>query len=150
MITWIDKRLALAIHERQIAEHGGEAGVRDETLLESALARPRQLYAYGTPPPDLADLAASLAYGIARNHAFVDGNKRTAAVTCEVFLGLNGATLEATDAELYPVYLALAAGELSEQDFAAWLRAHLHGPPLSEVHEPRVRYPVRRRATRVR
>ncbi|MBX3693986.1 MAG: type II toxin-antitoxin system death-on-curing family toxin [Steroidobacteraceae bacterium] len=150
MITWIDKRLALAIHERQIAEHGGEAGVRDETLLESALARPRQLYAYGIPPPDLADLAASLAYGIARNHAFVDGNKRTAAVTCEAFLRLNGVTLEATDTELYPVYLALATGERSEQDFAAWLRAHLHGPPRSEVHEPPVRYPVRRRATRVR
>lgn len=141
MITWIDKRLALAIHERQIAEHGGEAGVRDETLLESALARPRQLYAYGTPPPDLADLAASLAYGIARNHAFVDGNKRTAAVTCEAFLRLNGVTLEATDTELYPVYLALATGEWLERDFAAWLRAHLHEPARSEVHEP----PVRRR-----
>lgn len=139
MIAWIDKRLALAIHERQIAEHGGDGGVRDEALLESALARPQQLYAYGDPSPDLADLAASLAFGIARNHPFIDGNKRTSQVCYRTFVALNGAMLVASDEEKYASMLALAAGELSEQDFAAWLRAHLHGPPLSEVHEPRVR-----------
>ncbi|PZP51012.1 MAG: type II toxin-antitoxin system death-on-curing family toxin, partial [Azospira oryzae] len=125
MIVWLEKALVLAIHDRQLAEHGGSGGVRDETLLESALARPQQLYVYGDPAPDLANLAASLSYGLARNHPFVDGNKRTAAVACETFLELNGATLEADDLELFPVYLALAEGKLGEKDFAAWLRAHL-------------------------
>src|SRR3546814_12112128 len=83
MIVWIEKPLILLLHDRQIAEHGGLAGVRDENLLQSALARPQQLYAYGDPPPDLAALAASLAHGIARNHAFVDGNKRSAIVRSE-------------------------------------------------------------------
>ncbi len=125
MIIWLDQALVLAIHDRQLAEHGGSAGVRDDGLLESALARPRQLHAYGDPAPDLADLAASLACGLARNHPFVDGNKRTAAVACETFLELNGATLEAEDLELYPLFLALAEGKLGEQDFAAWLRGRL-------------------------
>src|SRR3989304_5921667 len=89
MIIWIEKPLVFAIHDRQLAEHGGSSGVRDENMLESALARPQQLYSYGDPPPDLADLAATLAFGLARNHPFVDGNKRTAAVTCETFLELN-------------------------------------------------------------
>ena len=80
MIIWINRELALAIHERQLAEHGGIEGVRDESLLESALARPQQAHAYGDPPPDIADLAASLAYGSARNHPLGDGNKRTAHV----------------------------------------------------------------------
>ena len=80
MIAWLEKALVLAIHDRQLAEHGGTGGVRDEGLLESALARPQQLHAYGDPAPDLADLAAALAYGLARNHPFLDGNKRTAAV----------------------------------------------------------------------
>jgi death-on-curing protein len=150
MITWIDKRFVLAIHERQVAEHGGDDGVRDGTLLESSLARPQQLYAYGDPPPDLADLAASLAFGIARNHPFVDGNKRSAAVACEAFLRLNGATLEATDAELHPVYLALAEGKLPEQEFAAWLRARLRGPRRGAVHEARARHTSKRRAARAR
>ena len=110
MIVWIEKRLALAIHDRQLAEHGGGTGVRDEALLDSALARPQQLFAYGDPPPDLAALAASLAFGLARNHPFVDGNKRTAAVCCEVFIRLNDAKLNADDLALYPVYLALAEG----------------------------------------
>ncbi|MGH8631859.1 MAG: type II toxin-antitoxin system death-on-curing family toxin [Burkholderiales bacterium] len=125
MIVWLEKPLVLAIHDRQIAEHGGSAGVRDEGLLESALARPRQLHAYGDPAPDLADLAAALAYALARNHPFVDGNKRTAAVCCETFLELNGAALEASDLDLFPQYLALAEGKLAERDFAAWLRERL-------------------------
>ena len=125
MIIWIEKPLALAIHDRQLAEHGGGTGVRDEALLDSALARPQQLFAYGDPTPDLAALAASLAYGIARNHPFVDGNKRTAAVACETFIRLNSGALQADDLELYPVYIALAEGSLPEDELAAWLRAHL-------------------------
>lgn len=140
MIIWIDKPFALAIHDRQLAEHGGSSGVRDEPLLDSALARPQQLHAYGEPPPDLADLAASLTFGLARNHPFVDGNKRTAAVACEVFLVLNGARLVATDVELYPVYVALAEGSLPEPDFAAWLRARLQRPADARVHEPAADY----------
>jgi death-on-curing protein len=124
MIVWIEKPLAVAIHHRQLAEHGGSGGIRDETLLDSALARPQQLHAYGEPP-DLADLAASLAFGLARNHPFVDGNKRTAAVACETFLLLNAAELTANDLELYPMYLGLAEGSLSEADFAAWLRPRI-------------------------
>lgn len=140
MIIWIEKPFALAIHDRQLSEHGGSAGSRDESLLDSALARPRQLHAYGNPPPDLADLAASLAYGLARNHPFVDGNKRTAAVACEVFIELNGGFLQATDLELYPVYIALADGSLPEADFAAWLRQRIGRGPNAGVHEPKTAY----------
>lgn len=125
MIVWISRTLALAIHDRQLAEHGGGSGVRDDALLDSALARPQQLHAYGNPPPDLADLAASLAFGLSRNHPFVDGNKRTAAVACEVFIVLNGATLEAEDQALYPQYIGLAEGSLSEAEFADWLRSRI-------------------------
>ncbi|MCY7354503.1 MAG: type II toxin-antitoxin system death-on-curing family toxin [Lysobacter sp.] len=140
MIIWIEKALAIAIHERQLAEHGGSVGVRDETLLDSALARPQQLHAYGDPPPDLADLAASLAFGLARNHPFIDGNKRTAAVACETFIALNGGTVEADDLALYPIYIALAEGSLPEADFAAWLRRHIRLEPAGEVHEQRAGY----------
>ena len=123
MIIWLSKELVLAIHDRQLAEHGGSSGLRDHKLLESALARPQQLLAYGDPVPDLADLSASLAYGLARNHPFVDGNKRTAAVCCEAFIELNGGHLLAEDIELFPVFLALAEGKLKVEEFAAWLRA---------------------------
>lgn len=140
MIVWIEKRLALAIHDRQLAEHGGGSGVRDEALLDSALARPQQLFAYGDPPPDLAALAASLAFGLARNHPFVDGNKRTAAVCCEVFIRLNDATLEADDLALYPVYLALAEGSLEETAFAEWLRPRLVLSAEDRVNEPKAAY----------
>lgn len=140
LIAWVDKRLAMAVHERQLAEHGGSAGVRDEKLLRSALARPQQLHAYREPPADSADLAASLAYGLARNHPFVDGNKRTAAVCCEVFLALNNVELEAHDAELYTAYYGLAEGKLEEADFAAWLRPRLELIRRSRVHEKRARY----------
>lgn len=140
MIAWISKRLALAIHDRQLAEHGGGAGVRDEALLDSALARPQQLFAHGDPPPDLAALAASLAFGIARNHPFVDGNKRTAAVCCEVFIRLNEAMLYADDLELYPIYLGLAEGSLGEAEFAEWLRTHLVMKTENRVNEPKTAY----------
>ncbi len=140
MIAWIERALVLALHERQLAEHGGGIGVRDEGLLESALARPQQLHPYGDPPPDLAALAASLAFGLARNHPFIDGNKRTAAVACELFLVLNDAMLQASNIELYPVYLALAEGSLDEAGFADWLRPRLRLAAGDAVHEPRKRY----------
>jgi death on curing protein len=141
MIVWISKRLALAIHDRQLAEHGGGTGLRDEALLDSALARPQQSFAYGDPPPDLAALAASLAFGLARNHPFVDGNKRTAAVCCETFIRLNDAVLQADDLSLYPVYLDLAAGNLDEAEFADWLREHLVLANVDQVNEPQAAYP---------
>lgn len=121
---WITKELAIAIHKRQLAEHGGADGIRDEGLLDSALVRARQQFAYQDPTPSIAALAAAYAYGIAKNHAFLDGNKRTAAVVCETFMELNGETLEANDAELYRVFLALAEGSLSEAALAEWLTAH--------------------------
>ncbi len=140
MILWIDRRLALAIHERQLSEHGGSSGVRDEALLESALARPQQLFAYGDPPPDLAALAASLAFGLARNHPFVDGNKRTAHVCYRIFLALNDAELEASAEAKYAYMIGLAEGSLSETDFAEWLRTHLRLQASKAVNEPKARY----------
>ena len=140
MIIWLGEMLVLAIHARQIAEHGGDAALRDEGLLESAMARPQQLLAYGEPPPDIADLAAALTYGLARNHPFVDGNKRTAAVCCETFIELNGAVLEADDVALFPQYLALAAGTLAERTFAEWLRPRLQLARRNEAHQPRPAY----------
>ena len=122
---WISVELATAIHQRQLAEHGGIAGVRDPGLLESALARPRQSFAYSDPTPDVAALAASYAFGIARNHPFLDGNKRTAYVVCRTFLLLNGADLTAEKIERYQKFLSLAEGNLSEAELAEWLRAHL-------------------------
>ena len=123
--VWIRPDVARAIHRRQIAEHGGADGVRDEGLLASALDRPRNLHAYGAPPPDLAALAAAYGYGIARNHPFVDGNKRTALVLTRLFLALNGAAFTASATSKYEVMMRLAAGEISEEAFAAWVRAHL-------------------------
>lgn len=148
MVIWISKALALAIHDRQLAEHGGGTGLRDEGLLDSALAKPQQLHAYGDPPPDLASLAASLTFGLSRNHPFVDGNKRTAAVACETFLILNGAVLEASDPELYVVFAAVAAGEMSEAELAEWLRGRLRLRGGSVVHEERPVYRARRQARR--
>ena len=140
MIVWIDRALALAMHDRQLAEHGGGSGVRDEGMLDSALARPQQRHAYGDPPPDLAELAAALAFGLARNHPFLDGNKRTAAVACETFILLNDAALEASDDELYPHYLGLAEGSLDEAGFADWLRTKIVAKPAGKVQEPKPRY----------
>ena len=150
MIVWLEKALVLAIHDRQLAEHGGSVGVRDEGLLESALARPQQRYAYGEPAPDLADLAAALAYGLARNHPFVDGNKRTAAVCCETFIELNGAALEADDLELFQQYLALAEGKFAERGFAGWLRERLRPAARSGAHEPGKTYRAKPRGARSR
>ncbi len=124
--NWVALEVAQSAHLEQLAEHGGGAGVRDGRLLESAMARAQNLAAYGEP--DAAALAAAYAFGIARNHPFIDGNKRTAAVVSETFLALNGFTLDATDAELVVAFLALAAGELSEDELADWFRGHVSGP----------------------
>ncbi len=120
---WLTTPTAMAAHNEQLAEHGGSAGVRDAGLVHSAMARPQNLLAYGDP--DAASLAAAYAYGLARNHAFIDGNKRTAAVVSETFLTLNGYRLLASDAEVVVTFLALAAGELSEDDLAGWFRTHI-------------------------
>ena len=122
---WIGTDVAVAAHAEQLAEHGGGDGVRDMRLLESAMARPQNLASYGEP--DAAELAAAYAFGIARNHPFIDGNKRTAAVVSETFLALNGQRLNATDAELVVAFIALAAGELSEAEMVDWFRVHLGG-----------------------
>lgn len=119
---WITPRITQALHDRQLAEHGGQSGLRDESLLLSALARPQQLLSYGSPAPDLCALAAAYAYGIAKNHPFLDGNKRTAFVAYRLFLRWNGLKLLAEKTERYVTMFALAAGDLSEADFAAWLR----------------------------
>ena len=118
--VWISELLAIAIHDRQLAEHGGPSGTRDNTLLQSALSKPQSLKAYGEP--DLAELAASYAFGIARNHPFVDGNKRTAFVVCETFLALNVVELTASDVDCVLVMQDLAAGEIAEAEFATWIR----------------------------
>lgn len=146
MIIWLDQGLVLALHDRQIAEHGGSSGVRDDHLLESALARPQQLHSCGDPPPDLADLAATLAFGLARNHPFVDGNKRTAHVAYRVFLALNGCELPGLGDEKYLTILALAEGRMTVEEFARWLRAHLPPSRQNEIHEPRPTYKRRKRA----
>ncbi len=121
--VWIATEVALAAHAEQLAEHGGGDGIRDAGMLDSAMARPQNLAQYGDP--DAAALAAAYAYGIARNHPFTDGNKRTAAVVSETFLMLNGYALGATDAELVVAFVALAAGELGEDELADWFRQHL-------------------------
>lgn len=143
MIIWIERALALAIHDRQLAEHGGQSGVRDEALLESALARPRQAHAHVVPAPDLADLAASLAHGVARNHPFVDGNEQTAHVCYRTFLLLNGANLVANDEQKYARMLGLVDGSITEAEFAAWLRQHLQiDTPPDAVQERGTGYVV--------
>ncbi|MGE0071694.1 MAG: type II toxin-antitoxin system death-on-curing family toxin [Thiomonas sp.] len=121
--VWLDPAVLHAVHEEQLAEHGGSSGTRDAGLFESALARAENLAAYGEP--DAAALAAAYGWGLARNHPFVDGNKRTAFVATELFLVLNGFELTADDAACVLTMLAVAAGEMSEDEFAAWIRAHL-------------------------
>jgi death-on-curing protein len=118
--VWIDPSVILAVHDEQVAEHGGSAGLRDRGLLESALARPLNLAVCGKP--DHADLAACYGVGIAKNHPFVDGNKRTAFVAVELFLALNGWKLSASDADAVLAMLAVAAGKIDETGFAEWIR----------------------------
>ena len=122
-MRWISKRALLLLHDESLAEHGGASGIRDEGLLESALARPENLAAYGEP--DIAALAAAYGFGLAKNHPFVDGNKRAAFLAVGLFLALNGQQLVVSQAEATSTVLALAASEITEEAFAAWLRAHL-------------------------
>lgn len=121
--TWIETAVIVAVHDMQIAEHGGGEGLRDAGLLDSALARPQNLAAYGSP--DAAQLAAAYGYGIARNHPFVDGNKRSAFIATKLFLRLNGWDFVAGNVEHVSIMLRLAEGSLSEEEFAVWIRAHL-------------------------
>ena len=124
-IVWLLEETLTAIHHRQIAEHGGSEGLRDEGLLLSALARPQNLLAYGEPAPDLASLAAAYAYGIARDHPFVDGNKRTALVAARTFLILNEVDLKATQDDKVLIFLNLAEGAISEEELADWIRKRI-------------------------
>ena len=119
---WIDKRLLLILHDESLAEHGGAGGLRDEGLLDSALARPLNLLVYGEP--DTADLAAAYGVGLAKNHAFVDGNKRAAFLAVGLFLALNGYRLNAAQADATLTVLPVAAGEMDEPAFARWIRAN--------------------------
>ena len=123
-MKWLRTDSVLAMHKRQIAEHGGGDGLRDLGLLESALARPGNIAAY-EDDADIARLAAAYGFGIAKDHPFVDGNKRTALTATRTFLLLNGFSLDASQAEKAQTFLDLAAGDLSEDELAAWLREHL-------------------------
>ena len=126
---WVAESVVYAIHDEQIAEHGGLPGLRDQALLQSALARPQQLDAYGNDP-DLAGLAAAYAAGIARNHPFLDGNKRTAIVVAGgVFMPLNGYELVADNAEVVRTMLGVADGQISEAELAAWFRTYMRELP---------------------
>lgn len=118
--VWVERQLVDAMHERLLADHGGASGLRDEGLLESALARPRQIFSYATP--DLTQLAAAYVTAVVRNHPFVDGYKRTGFMTAYVFLARNGLRLTASEPEAAQAVLELAAGTLDETGFAAWLR----------------------------
>ena len=120
--VWIDPAVVLALHDQQLVEHGGQAGLRDAGLLESALARPRNRFAYESA--DLPVLAASYTFGLVRNHPFIDGNKRTGLVVAELFLGINNVELTATDAECVMAFLQLAAGEMTETSLAGWIAEH--------------------------
>lgn len=124
--VWIDLDVVLAIHDEQLAEHGGQPGVRDAGLLESALGRPRNQHAYGEA--SITRLAASYAFGISRNHPFLDGNKRTSLVVAELFLELNGYELTASDPQCVATFLQLAAGELTEDQLAEWIAANSATP----------------------
>jgi len=122
-VVWLDAREVRAIHLELLAEHGGLSGVRDEGLLESALARPQNLIAYGSP--SLSELAAAYGFGLAKNHPFVDGNKRTALAAMAVFLDVNGYELVAPQTDAVTTILRLAAGELSEAQLASWIAANI-------------------------
>jgi death-on-curing protein len=117
---WIQQRMVIAAHEESLAEHGGPAGIRDLGMLESALARPKNLFAYSEKEPSLQRMAAAYAFGIAANHPFVDGNKRTALIASITFLKLNGLQVTAEKADRYLTFYGLAAGTVSEEELAEW------------------------------
>jgi death-on-curing protein len=125
---WIDKRALLLLHRESLAQFGGASGLRDEGLLDSALARPANKHAY-EGCTDVAVLAAAYGFALARNHAFVDGNKRVAFLAVGVFLAVNGQGLSATPVEAIEAIVALAAGEMDEAQFAQWVRKHMRAAP---------------------
>ena len=122
---WLLDSVVPAIHRRQLAEHGGLDGIREAGMLASALARPKNLFAYSNPKPDIAALAASYAFGIAKNHPFVDANKRTAFVVCRTFMKLNGHDIDATESEKYLEFVSVADGSIREDKLAHWIRSRL-------------------------
>lgn len=122
--VWLLEAVVRAIHSRQIAEHGGQAGLRDEGLLLSALAQPQQRFCYEEPAPCLCTLAATYAHSITRNHPFLDGNKRISLIACRLFMELNGLIFSAPQEETYRIFLALAAGELERDELTLWLKDH--------------------------
>ena len=119
--VWVEDAVVIAIHRRQLAEHGGIDGIRDRGLLESALFRPKNQYAYGNP--SIFDLAAAYGYGIAKNHPFIDGNKRTSYVVMRTFLKLNGYDIQASTVEKYEVWIRLADSQIDEIDLAKWIES---------------------------
>lgn len=121
---WLSRLVVDAIHADQVREHGGVAGVRDENALESALARPRQAWHY-RPASDLPTLAASYAFGLVKNHPYRDGNKRIGFLAMVTFLGINGASFEATDEEVVVQFVGLAAGTIAEDELASWISSRL-------------------------
>jgi len=124
-LIWLNLRVIKAFHDRQINEHGGLPGLRDEGLLVSALSRPQNTYHYSNPKPDIAELAAAYAFGLAKNHPFNDANKRTALIAMRLFLKLNGYDLSAPPEEKYRTIIQVAASEVSEVELAQWIRANL-------------------------
>ena len=122
---WINLRVVKAFHDRQINEHGGLAGLRDEGLLLSALSRPENAYHYSDPKPDIAELAAAYGFGLAKNHAFNDANKRTALIAIRLFLKLNGYDLVVSPEDKYKTIIRVAASEISEYELAPWIRENL-------------------------
>lgn len=140
MIHWIHRRLALAVHRRHLAEHGGRTGVRDSLLLDAALVKPQWLYVHGHPAPDIAALASRLAHGLACDRPFVAGNTRTALMCCRLFLAFNDTVLFASGDEKVAAITGLADGSLTEDDFADWIRWHLALSPRRRINEPRTDY----------
>ena len=124
-IIWVRYEAVIKIHRHQLTEHGGLDGIRNQALLESALNRPKNLLAYSESPPDISALAAAYAYGIVKNHPFVDANKRTSYVVTRTFLKLNGYDLEASEEEKYQTWINIAASRLSEQELASWIRERI-------------------------
>ncbi len=139
--VWVREDVARAIHLRQLAEHGGAVGVRDDGLLQSALSRPKNQWAYSKPRPDLAALAASYAFGIIKNHPFVDGNKRTGYVVCRTFLLLNGQDIDAAPEQIYATFLSVARGDMNESQLADWIRSKLKRTKRAPLRKPRRRGP---------
>jgi death on curing protein len=122
---WIRIDVVRTLHQMQLAEHGGKDGIVSEGSLDASVASPKHLFFYGDPQPDISSLAAQYAYSITRNHPFCDGNKRVAAVVCELFLELNGFELTASDQEAYLMYMRLANGEMEAEQFSQWIRSNL-------------------------